>query len=64
MWRDPIVEEVRAIRRRLAAECDFDIQKLIQRAREVQKTWPGGVVTKEELRRYHQGAPYPYTRER
>lgn len=36
MFRDPIVEEVRAIRERLAAECDFDIHKICERARESQ----------------------------
>ncbi len=62
MWRDPIVEEVRAIRRQIAAECDFDLHKLLDRAREAQKKWPGGVVTKEELRQYHRQAPHPYSR--
>lgn len=33
MNRDPIVEEVRAIRERLAAECDFDVHKIFERAR-------------------------------
>jgi hypothetical protein len=64
MWRDPIVEEVRAARRKLAAECGYDIDKLLARAREVGAAWPGGVVTKEALRRHHEGAPSPYAREK
>lgn len=34
--RDPIVEEVRAIRERQAAECDFDLKKIVERSRERQ----------------------------
>ncbi|HEV3416096.1 MAG TPA: hypothetical protein VG056_04765 [Pirellulales bacterium] len=33
MYRDPLVEEVRAIRDRLAAECDFDIRKIVEQAK-------------------------------
>ncbi len=36
MYHDPIVEEVRAIRERLAAECDFDVHKIFERARKQQ----------------------------
>lgn len=35
-WRDPIVDEVRAVRDRLAAECDYDIDKIFERARQNQ----------------------------
>ena len=36
MYHDPIVEEVRAIRERLAAECEFDVHKIFERARKQQ----------------------------
>ena len=36
MYHDPIVEEVRTIRERLAAECDFDVHKIFERARKQQ----------------------------
>jgi hypothetical protein len=32
MINDPIVAEVRAIREKLAAECDFDIGKIVDQA--------------------------------
>ena len=49
MPKDPIVEEIRAIRERTAAECDFDFHKINQRGREILKHWRGKVVTREEL---------------
>lgn len=36
MYHDPIVGEVREIRERLAAECDFDVHKIFERARQQQ----------------------------
>ena len=33
-WRDPIVDEVRAVRDKLAAECDYDINKIMERSRQ------------------------------
>lgn len=36
MFSDHIVEEVRAIREQLAAECDFDIHKICEQARQEQ----------------------------
>jgi hypothetical protein len=51
MWKDPIVEEVRAIRKQIAAECDYDWRKILQRERETLKRWKGKVVTKQELMR-------------
>ena len=35
-WRDPIVDEVRAVRDCLAAECDYDIDKIFERSRQNQ----------------------------
>jgi len=36
MSDDPIVEEVRAIRDKLAAECDYDVDKIFRRLRQSQ----------------------------
>ena len=49
MWKDPIVEEVHEIRRKLAAECGHDPRRRLERQREVLKQWKGKAVTKEEL---------------
>jgi len=35
-YPDPIVEEIRAIRHKLAAECDNDVSKIFAQAREEQ----------------------------
>lgn len=48
---DPIVEEVRQIRARIAEECDYDLEKIVQHAHETAKRIPGlRYVTKEQLR--------------
>ena len=44
MFEDPIVEEIRAIRKQLAAECDFDVHKILARAREHEKKHPERIV--------------------
>jgi len=36
MHHDPIVEEIRAIKHKLAAECDNDVAKIFAQAREQQ----------------------------
>ena len=37
MKEDPIIEEIRAIRREIMAECDNDSEKYYQRLRRMQK---------------------------
>ena len=51
MWKDPIVEEVRAVREKIAEECGYNVQRILERDREVLKEWKGKVVTKRELRK-------------
>ena len=48
MSSDPIVEEVRRAREKIAAECDYDVDKIYQRGCEILKSWKGKVVTQEE----------------
>jgi len=48
---DPIVEEVHRIREKLAAECGYDMHKMMERDREFLKKWKGKVVTKKDLQR-------------
>ena len=36
-WRDPVVEEVRRIREQQAAEMDYDLAAIFERARRRQK---------------------------
>jgi hypothetical protein len=48
MSRDPIVEGVRRARERIAAECDYDGDKIYHRGCEILKSWQGKVVTQEE----------------
>ena len=51
MFTDPIVEEVRAAREKIAAECDHEMHKIYERGCEIQKQWGGKVVTREQLLR-------------
>lgn len=44
MFHDPIVEEVRAIRERLAAQFNFDIREIIADARRRQATSAARIV--------------------
>ncbi len=45
MIRDPIVDEVRAIREELAARFDFDIRKIVEDAQRRQATSQSRVVS-------------------
>jgi hypothetical protein len=51
MFIDPIVQEVRAAREKIAAECNYDIDKLMAREKEIFERYKDQfqVVTKEEL---------------
>ena len=37
MWNDPIVEEIRAVRRQIAKECNHDIRQIVERLRRKEK---------------------------
>jgi hypothetical protein len=37
MWKDPIVEEIHAIREQIAQECDYDIKQIVARLRKYEK---------------------------
>jgi len=47
MFHDPIVEEVRAIREKLAAQFNFDIRKIIEDAQRRQATSKSRIVSFE-----------------
>jgi hypothetical protein len=57
MFRDPIVEEVRAIREQLAAEFDFDIRKIIADAKKRQAKSKSSIVSFQENSTPIHGAP-------
>ena len=49
--KDPIVEEVRATRAKIAEECGYDLQRILDHARDTANRLPGlKYVTREELR--------------
>ncbi len=37
MWKDPIVEEIHAIRRQIAKECNYDLKQIVERLRKKEK---------------------------
>jgi hypothetical protein len=49
MVRDPIVEEVRRTRETIAAECGYDVHRLLLRQAHALKRWKGKVADTEEL---------------
>ncbi|MCC7349560.1 MAG: hypothetical protein IT446_03245 [Phycisphaerales bacterium] len=51
MWKDPIVEEVRRTREKLADEAGCDLREMFRRYREVRKNWKGKVAGKDQLQR-------------
>ncbi|HUT37511.1 MAG TPA: hypothetical protein VNE39_28790 [Planctomycetota bacterium] len=54
--KDPIVDEIHAIREQIAAECGYDLHRMMTRQREVLKRWKGKVVTKADLQKERQRA--------
>ena len=44
MWKDPIVEEIHAIREQIAQECDYDIKQIVARLRKHEKEHPDRLV--------------------
>lgn len=47
---DPLIDEVRAIRRAIFEECDNDLDTLVEQLRELERQHPERVVTPEQLR--------------
>jgi len=45
MWTDPIVEEVRKHRREIEKECKGDLSLLFAKAKELEKTLKGRLVS-------------------
>ncbi|HEY4760362.1 MAG TPA: hypothetical protein VIH42_07275 [Thermoguttaceae bacterium] len=53
MFIDPIVQEVRSAREKIAAECNYDFDKIMEREKEVYERYKNQfkIVSKEELER-------------
>jgi len=49
MWKDPIVEEIHAIRRQIAKECGHDLHRVFALLKEGEAEHPERVVTKEQV---------------
>lgn len=50
MWHDPIVEEVRRVRRAIEAECDDDLAKICQHLRDAEKALGSRLVNRGPVR--------------
>ena len=44
MWKDPIVEEIHSIRRQIAEECNYDLDRIIGRLREKEEKHKNRIV--------------------
>jgi hypothetical protein len=51
MWKDPIVEEIHAVREQIARECNYDLGEIFARLRIRQKANAERLVHKEDLAR-------------
>jgi len=49
MWKDPIVEEIHAVRARIARECDGDLTRIMNLLRAREAEHPEGLVHPEDL---------------
>ena len=49
VWKDPIVEEIRLIREKIAKECNYDLKQIIKRLKRREKEHAGQIVH-EKLR--------------
>lgn len=54
--KDPIVEEVRRVREKIFAECDNDLDKLMERLKEAESLDKDRLVTKEMLNQERKAA--------
>jgi hypothetical protein len=61
MFNDPIVQEVRAIREKIAAECGYEYHKILLRGQEICSRYKDQFkfVTKEELDQLNNPTPTP-----
>jgi len=63
MCTDPIVKAVRDARERIAAECGYDLHKMLRRQQEVMRRWKGKVADAEDLVKGQEGdKPVPRKR--
>jgi hypothetical protein len=53
MFIDPIVEEVHAVRAKIAADCDYDFHKMSEAAKEIMKRYEGQfeIASQDEIDR-------------
>jgi len=49
MCNDPIVRNVRDARERIAAECGYDLHKMLDRQQEVMRRWRGKIANTKDL---------------
>jgi hypothetical protein len=54
VWKDPIVEEVRAIRKQIEEECDNDFDKLRAEAKKIEEEFKDRVVSRARPFRYRE----------
>ena len=59
MWKDPIVEEIRAVREQIARECNYDLAEICARLRRNQDAHAGRLVRKEDIARRARADPPP-----
>lgn len=49
MWQDPIVQEIREIRKKIESDCENDFDKLFEQAIQFQKKFANRLVSKPKI---------------
>lgn len=47
MWKDPIVEEIHLVRKKIAKECNYDLKQIMKRLKKREKDHSGRIVYKK-----------------
>ncbi len=45
MWKDPIVEEIHAIRKKISQECNHDLKEIVKRLRQKEEAHQDRLVS-------------------
>ncbi len=50
MWSDPIIDEVRQARELIEKECEYNSDKLLERAKKIEQNYPERIVSRNPVR--------------
>ena len=45
MWKDPIVDEIHSVRKKISGECNYDLKQIVERLRKKERTHKDRLVS-------------------